>query len=466
MSNRQKRVGLRDMIGRVAATSRNWFYSWFAVTPAATVAFDATRPDYVFWDKLYRGKLPTARLGGLFAKPMTEHIKAWTLGKAFKAVTGHDKTDSALADFVRLNLDTLCTLLIDSLRLGDAYVVINPDGSLTLASPDCVEVITDELDYTKVIAYKITTRLEKVTIVDEYRLDGRTVTVKDQNGTETITQYQNRTGRLAVKHLKCNASANEIYGRPIYEALLQAFYEYDDVLDKALKGVKAMGTPIPVLEGVANAQKSLEDLGARSTTFTDDDGNVQNGLTVDFQDLDMIVTDGQFNLKGPNPFTEDSWRVLKNLFLLFLQHGNIPEWVWGGAIASSKASVDAQMPAFEKFIQGIQLWLGGLLADLCTTWLGIVSLYRPGVRALPVTVSYAPVVNAEAQTILSKVNFALNQGLIRKVTALDLLDLVDDPAEEVALADEEAAAMQTQADSIDNWAVSAANSADDEDEAA
>ncbi len=457
----QKRISLRDMIGRVAATSRNWFYNWFTVTPAATVAFDATRPDYMFWDKLYRCKQPTARLGGLFTKPMTEHIKAWTLGKSFKATTGDEKTDTALAEFVRDNLVLLCTLLIDSLRLGDAYVVINADGSLTMASPDCVEVVTDKLDYTKVIAYKITTRLEKVTIVDEYRLDGRTVTVKDLDGIETVTRYKNLLGRLPVKHLKCNSSANEIYGRPIYEALLQAFYEYDDVLDNALKGVKAMGTPIPVLEGVANAEKSLEDLGARTTTFTDADGNVQTGLTVDFQDLDMIVTDGTFNLKGPNPFTEDSWRVLKNLFLLFLQHGNIPEWVWGGAIASSKASVDAQMPAFEKFIQGVQLWMGGLLADLCTTWLAMVSLYKPNVRALPVSVSYPPVANAEATTILSKVNFALNNGLIRKVTALDLLDLVDDPAEEVALADDEAAAMQSQADAIDNWAVTTANGSGD-----
>jgi hypothetical protein len=169
-------------------------------------------------------------------------------------------------------------------------------------------------------------------------------------------------------------------------------------------------------------------------------------------------------LKGPNPFTDDSWRVLKNLFMLFMQHVCTPEWVWGGAISSSKASVDAQRPAFEAFIEAMQLWLEEKLVYLCETWLLVVSRYKTGVRALPVEVSFPPVSKADDTVLMSKVNFALQNTLIRRVTALDKLALVDDPAAEVAAAEAEAEANQTQADRIDNWAVQRAQPAADGDD--
>lgn len=448
----KRRRGLLEMIGRVAVSARNWIYGTQQIAPAA-LSYDATRPDYIFWDRFYRGKQPTAKLGGLFAKPMVEHVKSWTIGKGFKGKTGDEKTDTELSLFIRKNLETISRALVDALRLGDSYIVINADESLTLVSPDTVEVITDPRNYTKVLAYRITTRLDTMTIVDEYRADKRIVKTTSAEAGEVVEEFRNPTGRIPVIHFNPGASANEIYGHPIYEALLTAFYEYDDVLTKSLKGVKVMGTPFPVIDGVKDAAKTLKDLGATEATYLDAEGVERTGLQLDFQELDMIVTDGQFNLKGPNPFTDDSWRVLKNLFMLFMQHVSQPEWIWGGAISSSKASVDAQRPAFEVFIESIQLWLEEKLVPLCEIWLAIVSRYKTGVRALPVEVSYPPVSKADDTVLMSKVNFALQNVLIRKVTALDKLALVDDPAAEVAAAEAEAEAAQSQADRIDNWAV-------------
>jgi hypothetical protein len=428
----QRSEPIGEMIGRVAASTRVWMYG-------PTLSADFTRTDYAYWDKLHRGKLPTLRLGGLFAKPMTEHVRSWALGGGFKGVTDHKPTDEALADFVNQNMRTVLRVVKTMLELGDAYLVINADGTLTEVNPDLVDVVTDPYDYRRVLGYRITTTLEKVTVVDEYSPGKRMITIKE-GGKEVRKTFSYRLlgDRMPVVHFAHEKGVNEIFGHPMVEALLSAFLEYDDVLDKSLKGVKAMGTPFPVMEKVTNVEKALQDLGARSTTFEDANGDTQTAQTVDFEALNMIITEGEFNLKGPAPFTDDSWRVLKNLFLLFLQHGNIPEWVWGGAIASSKASVEAQMPAFSKFIEAIQESLAEPLGALCELWLAVTALYTPTVRALPVQISYPPVAIEDKAHRLATIKQAREDGLITKVTELRLLDLVEDPEAEVEAAQAEA----------------------------
>lgn len=428
----QRMEPVGEMIGRVAASTRVWMYG-------PTLSADFTRTDYAYWDKLHRGKLPTLRLGGLFAKPMVEHVRSWTMGGGFKGDTEHTPTNEALAEFVTQNMRTVLRCVKTMLELGDAYLVINADGTLTEVNPDLVDVVTDPYDYRRVLGYKITTVLEKAIVTDEYSPGKRMITIKEGSKETTKTfSYRFLGDRMPVVHFAHERGVNEIFGHPMVEALLSAFLEYDDVLDKSLKGVKLMGTPFPVMEEVENVEKALDDLGARTTTFEDANGDTQTAKTVDFEELSMIVTSGKFNLKGPAPFTDDSWRVLKNLFLLFLQHGNIPEWVWGGAIASSKASVEAQMPAFSKFIEAIQEALAEPLGALCELWLAVTALYTPNVRALPVAISYPPVAIEDKAHRLATIKQAREDGLITKVTELRLLDLVEDPEAEVEAAKAEA----------------------------
>lgn len=437
----QRAEPIGEMIGRVAYSTRVWMYG-------PTLSADFTRTDYAYWDKLHRGKLPTLRLGGLFAKPMVEHVRSWALGGGFKADTGHAKTNEALAEMVTQQMRTILRTVKTMLELGDAYLIVNADGTLTEVNPDLVDVITDPLDYRRVLGYKITTTLEKATVTDEYSPGKRVVTVK-MNGEEHVRRFAYRFlgDRMPVIHFAHEKGVNEIFGHPMVEALLSAFLEYDDVLDKSLKGVKAMGTPFPVMEKVANVEKALEDLGARNTTFEDANGDTQTAKTVDFEELSIIITEGEFNLKGPAPFTDDSWRVLKNLFLLFLQHGNIPEWVWGGAIASSKASVEAQMPAFSKFIEAIQEALADPLGALCEIWLAVTALYTPGVRALPVHVSFPPVALEDKAEQRERVKVAAEHSLITKATELRLLDLgIEDVEAEIEAATAEADEAQAKFD--------------------
>lgn len=427
-----------ELLGR---TSVKFIGGPWASPMHATV--DHTRPDYAYWDRLRRGKQPTVKIGGMFADPTTSHKKNWSLGKGFTARTGHEATDEALDEFVRKSLRALKDAYKNGLDLGDAYIVVNPDGSLTEVAPDAVEPVHDDMDFRKVIAYRIVTRGERVTTTDEYRLDGRTVTI-EAGGTKTVKTYRNLIGRLPVCHYANRRSVNEVYGHPEVEAMLPAMMEYDDVILKGLAGVKTMSVPMPALEGVENTDAALRALGATQETYKDVDGTERTTWVVDFEQLPFILTPGTFNFKGPQSFTDDMWRVLKNLFYLMLQNGSVPEFIWGGAIQGSKASVEAQMPGWEMVIEDQRSSIEDWLTAVCETWLAIRALSDRTVRALPVSIDWPEVTEEGAADRRAAIDLALRHNLITAETALDKLQLVEDAAAEVEKARAEAEARQAE----------------------
>lgn len=441
-------MGLRQRIGEFFAGGRQVISEIIGRTQYAVVrsmrwvrSDDRTQADYEFWDKLRRGKIATYKLGALFAKPIIEHVSSWMLGDGFR-VSLPDASDNAQDEatrFVNRHMKDIVEFVKDSMALGDAYLVVNADGTLTAVPANQVEIKTNPLDYREVDAYIITTVLDTATITDEYRMDGRTVTVKTGTG-ESVFEYANVIGMLPVVHLPYARASNEVFGHPIYEALLPLFAQYDDVIMNSLAGVKTMSNPIPALENVEDPAEELEALSTASETYTDAQGNTITERTVDMDGLSIIATSGQFNFKAPAAFTDDSWRMLKALFLLMLQHGNIPEWVWGGAIASSKASVEAQMPAWVKFINAQRLMIEDVLQELILIYVATIALYVPGVSAGgEVEIEWSPVAPEDKSTHLQYVKHASASGLITAETELELLNLVKDATTEVKMAMAEAA---------------------------
>jgi hypothetical protein len=162
---------------------------------------------------------------------------------------------------------------------------------------------------------------------------------------------------------------------------------------------------------------------------------------IDWAGLGIMATSGKFKLAGPAAFTADAWQMLKGLFFLMLQHSHVPEWVWGGAIASSKASVEAQVPAWETFIELLRLTLEPDILKLMEIWTAVVSLWDPTVQAIEAdefTVIWPSVTKRDAETMLKYLEWSFNKSsLVTPETALSLADLVDDAAEEVAAAESE-----------------------------
>lgn len=444
---------VKEIVGRVAATVAGLYNR-------AIVTLDRTRTDYKFWDNLRRGKARGYELGGLFAQPVTEIIASWVIGEGFTAALNTeeenervDYTNDVLSRFLRGEMARLNLLYEDGMALGDQYVIVNADNSLSIPSPEQVDQVEDDLG--NKIGFKVTTKLEKATLIDEYRLDGRTLTIKRAGQSDEVQQYTNLIGRLPVIHFANDKGNNETNGRPIYERLLRLFRRYDDLLEKGLDGVELMGNPIPVFEGLENIDETIEANATQETeTYFDAEGNVESRPVIRFDRLAALFVGkgGSFDFKSPaTGFTEDMKNVLKLLFLLMLDSTRIPEFVWGGAVASSKASAEAQMPPFVMFIEGRRAKLEGIGADdvlgreaqggmleLIDVWLRTRRLTDPQIVVAPVSITW-PELIAEDETVkLARLDFAKRNNLITDETALTQLDLVDDPAAEVEAAQEEA----------------------------
>lgn len=401
---------------------------------ASTTSVDWTRPDYAFWSRVRRGKEPGYELGGLFAKRIAEIDAEWTLGRGFTLLTDNPDLDAEFARWVRDNLNTLMTWRKDASALGDAYLIVNGDGSLSAASAEQVEVLTDPLDYKNVLGYRITSVLDAATITDEFRVDGRTITIEAQ-GQKQEWQYSNPLGLLPVVHLPNDREANEIYGHAIYEALLRLFARYDDVLQKSLDGVEVMGRPIPVAEGLEDVTTAQAQNSSRTETVYNEDGTTASVPVVDFEDMTMLWLGkgASFKFAGPGSFSADSVAMLQILFYLMLEHIGIPEWAWGGAISSSKASVDAQMPAFVRYLEGRRTQVQEAILKLAQAWLAVKRL-TTALAAVDVSIEWPALEGKDQAQHTAKVKLATDNGWITDETGLRLLELVDDPAAEVEAA--------------------------------
>jgi hypothetical protein len=417
-----------EIVGRTVSP-----YSRLSRT-ASTTSVDWTRPDYAFWSRVRRGKEPGYELGGLFAKRIAEIDAEWTLGRGFTLLTNNPDLDAEFARWVRDNLNTLMTWRKDASALGDAYLIVNGDGSLSAASAEQVDVLTDPLDYKNVLGYRITSVLDAATITDEFRVDGRTITIEAQ-GQKQEWQYSNPLGLLPVVHLPNDREANEIYGHPIYEALLRLFARYDDVLQKSLDGVEVMGRPIPVAEGLEDVTTAQAQNSSRTETVYNEDGTTASVPVVDFEDMTMLWLGkgASFKFAGPGSFSADSVAMLQILFYLMLEHIGIPEWAWGGAISSSKASVDAQMPAFVRYLEGRRTQVQEAILKLAQAWLAVKRL-TTALAAVDVSIEWPALEGKDQAQHTAKVKLATDNGWVTDETGLRLLELVDDPAAEVEAA--------------------------------
>ena len=423
---------VQEMVGRTAPPTL------FQVQSAA-ISVDRTQSDHRWWSYFRRGKQPGYELASAFAQPTLNIMAAWTLGDKFTAESGNEADDQRLSEFIDDQFDTLLTWYTDGLGLGDAYLVINPDGSLSMASPETVEVVTDDFNYRKVIAIRITTRMEKVTIIDEYRPEMRTVTVVE-GMQKTTFPFANPLGEIPVAHWCPGKEANELHGHPAYEALLMVFTRYHDVLKKSLDGVEIMGRPILSAEGLEDPAAAKELNKTDDEMIEDSAGVKSTRPVVDIGDVEMwwLGKGGTLRFVAPPQFAEDSRKMLKALFLLTLEHLNIPEFVWGGAIASSKASADAQMPAFTRIVQLWQTMFEKPLLNVLRLWLRTVSAFEFLPEAGRIKIEWPDLVGEDENIVLRKIDQADKMTAITRETALRIMNLVDDPAAEVAAAEKEA----------------------------
>jgi len=456
-----------EMIGRyVISTAQTTLYKFRSYLKTT----DSTIPDYAFYDKLRRGKAAGYTISGLFCRAIETKFSTWVFGDGLTVSLRDDGagstlpayTNTHLGEFVAGLLDAgmdfdetrqdyddetrslVMTAYEDAMGLGDQYIVVNTDGTLSMPSPDTVTIERDDFDYHRILAVEITTKSldGAYTIADRYEPNMRTVTTKKGAQVVSVERYQNLIGRIPVVHIAHGRSGNETNGHSIHEDLLTLLSEYDDVAFKQLDGAKLLGNPIPVFEGLEDINATIEaNDPAEYDTYTDKDGNTATRTQVDL-DSNSIFFLGKSGsakmLAPPTGFTTDTSAALRTLFLMLLARTGIPEFIWGGELTSARATSETQLKQWVKDIQARQCDVGGWIVKLCTIWLQMQALTDTQIAVGPLYIDWPDLVPEDATITLQRLSFALDNGLIRRVTALELLHLVDDAQTEAELAQGEA----------------------------
>ena len=356
-------------------------------------------------------------------------------------------TNLQLRNFLRQNLGPLLQMTVDNYCLGNQFVFVNPDCSLSVASPETVTVEYSASDYRRVVRVIVKTKMQQANVEDVYTDDKRVITTHyyDERGT-VKEEYENLIGRIPMVHFANDRSANEIYGRPLFMPGLPVMAKYDALINNMLEGVTLLGTPIPVFEGLDNPTET-KNLNCSTYTYTDEQGNEQTGqlLRLDRQTGLFIGKGGRAQMLSTNVgFTKDSIDALRQLFLLWLNETHIPELIWGGAIASSKASAESQMPPFIQYVNFRRLMLegqganpalgtearGGLL-ELIDLWLRMYKLLNPSIVVGPVQIDWPEIDLFNDQLRYMWGTYLNGTGKITDESVVKLSGYFNNPAEEV-----------------------------------
>ncbi len=455
-------VPLREIIGRVSS------YLW---PNRVSVSVDATVADYIFWDKFRRAKVKGYEMASLIAAPIAGIMASWVLGDGVKVkAKSDDYTGNLVNRFLGRVKSTLYTLLEDMYTLGDVYLVLNADGSVSTPSPDTVTMSYSPMDYRTPIAATISTKTNDLNIIDQYRLDGRTIKItnvssKPQAVGDTVLEaaqsvtmdYDNPLGVLPVVHLTNERSGNEMYGRPVAEALLPTLQRYDDLLDKAVGGALMLSNPIPVLEGVEDLQETIDANGEpEDEQYTDENGTSRSRVRLVWDRMTAILLGkgGSFKFASPTAgFTGDIRELLKTLFLLIGEKSRIPDVVWGFELSSSRASASEQIKTFYMHVSGKRREVEGVASDdvlglsakggihqMIDVFLRWRSLVDPQVELKPMLIEWPELGEDDKQLRLTWATALYNAGILSDKTYVQLSGLVEnvDAEMDAAKADQQA----------------------------
>lgn len=429
---------LKELIGQPARLGR-------IISRANSILLyrDVSTSDYAFWDAARRGRKKGLEISGLFLKPLASKVAAWVLGIRPLWKFDDPLLQTLVNDWMQRHHARILQAYEEAVNLADCYIVINPDMSLAIISPNFVKEIVDENDYARIIGWRIEQTIphpdfpgQTMTYIDEYRADSRTRIIKSNGNEISRTRFENFIGRVPVIHIANRLGADETFGRPEGESLIPVLQAYGNVLDAALKGNIMQGRPTPVVYNMGDAA-SVEEFWSkygRTETQTMPDGTVQSVPVIDL-DTDRVLTlggDAKFEYAAPGSFSKDTETLLGLLFYLILQHTEIPEFAWGNAIASSKASAESQMQPFVKWIEKKR----GLAVEWLIQLADVISAYfvalQPNLRYSTPVLYWQPLAGTDGQLTLNAIEWAYSEGLIDAETALILAPLdINNPSETI-----------------------------------
>jgi len=339
-------------IGEISALRRN--FSWgFNFVPKYTL--DSSRVNYDLARQLYRNTADKYKLGAGFAKPIINTAAGFMGAPHF--THADPEADKALEEEMSRWTGKLLRANRNTLRDGDVFARIamvpnrfNPKEevfSLILVPPEWVTPITDPITgewqeivirHPVIVTDKDGRRINKYTIAETITPKARTIEadakapqeVRDKNRTEA-----NPWGFIPFVHFRNEAEENQLFGASDLEAVEPFMKAYHDTMLFAVQGSKLFSRP--------KAKFSLKDVNKfLQDNFSEEE--IRAGK-LKFADKEMFfLQEGD----DANFITADSGlqgitTLLKFIYFCIVDVSETPEFAFGTAVQSSKASVSEQM---------------------------------------------------------------------------------------------------------------------------
>lgn len=458
-----RRFRLSEMFGRVDPKST--LGKMFASFWSNDVTVDFARSDYKLFEAIYHASvIQDGRdskgtdfiMGAGFAKPIINATTAFTIGQGFNVIfDGAEKgtpikaAQDDLNQWIKEHHADFYNLLKYGLRGGDGFMVAHEDYSLEFLLPGSVTVIYDPTSG-GVIGYDVeetveTGTNEKTTYRRKYRKSGYKVTSQLNGGSELVLVdrvftadgivdvnmlAQDEDGAdgmfevgelievpLPVFHFANEVEPKSIYGMSDLQNSLIYFKGYTKILQEATKSNIYNSTPIPVISGDKNDGLLEAD---KSKT------NIKWGRN-------MVLY-----LKGENAKAEfmnvpqtmsDTGALLEYYFYLIVQSSETPEFIFGAALNSSKASAQEQMPIMVKKALRKQAQFKRVLRQIVEWYIyqkfaqSDQNFYAVQSAEIDFTISFPPIVDEDRKLTLETIQTLVSNGIMSDQTALQIANL-------------------------------------------
>lgn len=424
---------------------------------------DYTRNDYDLYRSLYynvsiNGKAKDMLGGAAFVSPIINTTVGFALGLGYTAVLQNEKyfdVENDINTWLRKNETIIYNTIKHGFRDGDAYFYIDEFGNLDELDPATVTVVTepvsgDVIGYNVLETYdlaKNSSQKDQRTILKEYRKNSTRYTefktsefktdsakgnvlfyqVYTTNGTVTPTENQmfyeeELVDRpLPIIHFAHEQEPRQVYGNSELLKLLVGLRNYSAVLSNATKGVIYNSNPIPYMSGVKDSSQVARQSNSGESEDVD---------KVNWSPDSIIFLENPESSAGyiqANGFMADAGQLLEYYFYLMIEASETPEFVFGTAVASSKASVSEQMPIVIQKATRNRNNISNCLQALIIAYIDKKirlsdTLFLPLKKNLPeVTISYPDIIDEDRNLTLETVKYLLDSGLLSDKTALSVL---------------------------------------------
>lgn len=435
---------IKEMTGRVEPVSKV-FTSLWETDFSGRESEDYSKPNFYLTKAVYyvseitnkesyTGTTEGTRylLGAPLVKPIINSCNSFAFAQP-PTIKSDTQDTEEINNWINENHSELFLLTRFALRDGVSYARV-ADGKLTLIPGERVEIVPD-VRTGEVKGYDVGVTVKEgdsqnpVKYVTEYRESVPNIRVlkyESKSEAEVIEEVPGAEGSpMPIIAFHNQKEPGYIYGISDIQNVFYLLANYHGVLSEAVKNNIFNSKRIPYFTGIDNISNFLETNGEKQ-----DDGTYKlrwksESILFGSKDFAIKVMEGVKT-------ADDAKTLLEILFWLICQTSETPEFVFGTAVRSSKASVSEQMPVMIRKAEAKRKEMEIYFREL----IDLVAL-QLGLSLDDYSIEFPNILDDDLKLNLEVARELKQQGLITDEIMGQMLGLdkfVDDIGTEVALA--------------------------------